>query len=139
MIVGSRFGRGVVLVGGASAAVLVLAACSGSSDTSSSSSPSPTGGTATSSPTGSGASCTAESFQSALPNGAKVTSFNCSGTGGGEIAAVRFNPGPTVEFLELSNGKWGRINADQICGTASAGLDPKVLAYCSGAQTKSAS
>lgn len=139
MFVRSHIGRGVALVGGASVVVLALGACSGSSDSSSSSSPTPTqsSATATSTATSSGASCTAESLQSVLPNGAKVTSFNCSGTGGGEIAAVRFNPGPTVQFLKLRNGTWEPINADEICGTASAGLDPKVLAYCSGTETKS--
>lgn len=137
MIVGSRIGRGVVIVGGASAAVLALGACSSSSDSSSSSSPTPSQSTSASG--SSGASCTSQSLEAALPNGAKITSFNCTGTGGGEIAAVRFNPGPTVLFLKLVNGKWDVINADEVCGTASAGLDPKVLAYCTGTQTKSAS
>ena len=81
-----------------------------------------------------------ESLQSAIPNGAKIVSFNCGSTGGGEIAAVKFNPGPTVLFLETKNGKWAVINADRVCGTASAGLPPKVLAYCTTASpTKSAS
>lgn len=142
MRVNSRIGRGLVVAAGTSAMVVVLGACSSNSSSSSSSSPTPTqsSSSATSSPTSSGASCTSESLQSAIPNGAKIVSFNCGSTGGGEIAAVKFNPGPTVLFLETKNGKWAVINADRVCGTASAGLPPKVLAYCTTASpTKSAS
>ena len=133
MIAGNRLRLGVTVVGSI-AAVAALGACSGSSDSSSSSSPTQSQSASGSS---SGASCTSESLSGALPNSAQITSFNCSGTGGGEIAAVRFNPGPTVQFLKLQNGKWEVINADQVCGTASAGLDPKVLAYCTDTPTKS--
>ncbi len=135
MIVGSRLSKGLVLVGSV-AAVAALGACSGSSDSSSSASPTQSQSASNSS---SGASCTSESISAAIPNGAQITSFNCTGTGGGEIAAVRFNPGPTVQFLKLQSGKWEVINADQVCGTASAGLDPKVLAYCTSTPTKSPS
>ena len=68
-----------------------------------------------------------------------MVSFHCGSTGGGEIAGVKVNPGPTVFFLETKNGKWEVINSDKICGTASAGLPPAVLAYCTSASTKSAS
>ncbi|HAM21630.1 MAG TPA: hypothetical protein DCQ04_05025 [Actinobacteria bacterium] len=142
MRLNSRIGRGLVVAAGTSAVVVALGACSSNSNSSSSSSPTPTQSTssATSSPTSSGASCTTESIQSAIPNGAKVVSFNCGNAGGAEIAAVKFNPGPTVLFLETKNGKWEVINPDRICGAASAGLPAKVLAYCTAASpSKSAS
>mgnify|MGYP003451892196 CR=1 FL=1 len=78
MRLNSRIGRGLVVAAGTSAVVVALGACSSNSNSSSSSSPTPTQSTssATSSPTSPGASCTTESIQSAIPNGAKVVSFN---------------------------------------------------------------
>lgn len=140
MRINSPIGRGVAVAMGATAMVAALGACSSNSNSSSSASPTPTETKTTSSasPTSSGATCTSESIQGAIPSTAKIQSFHCGSTGGGEIAAVRYTPGPTVLFLETKNGKWAVINPDQVCGTASAGLPPAVLAYCTAASpTKS--
>ena len=145
MRVDSRIGRGFAVAVGTTAAVAALGACSsGNSSSSSSTSASATGSsssssTATSNPTNSGASCTSESLLSALPNGAKMVSFHCGSTGNGQIAGVKVNPGPTVFFLETKDGKWVVINSDRVCGTASAGLPPAVLAYCTAPKSASAS
>lgn len=122
--------RGAVTAAGVTAAVFALGACSSNSNSSSSASPTSSVSSSSATHSSSSATCTTESIANAIPNGAQIQSFNCTGTGGGEIAAVRFNPGSTVLFLKLVGGKWEPINADQVCGTASAGLDPKVLAYC---------
>ena len=56
--------------------------------------------------------------------------FDCETVAGTQWAAAEVEPGPTVFFLQEQNGKWDVSTSDEICGTASAGLPPKLLAYC---------
>ena len=67
-----------------------------------------------------------------------MVSFHCGSTGGGEIAGVKVNPGPTVFFLETKNGKWEVINSDKIWH-GFRWFAARGLAYCTSASTKSAS
>ena len=137
-----KSGKLVAALSMAGAATLVVAGCSSSSDNAASASPTPEQTATSASPSGSptstgggSATCTKESIAGAIPDGANIVKFNCGSTGGGEIAAVQFKPGPTVLFLETKNGAWEVIDSDRVCGTASAGLPPEVLAYCSTGQS----
>jgi hypothetical protein len=131
-----KSGKAAAILSIAGAATLVMAGCSSSSDTAASASPTVTPNTASASasPTntggGGGAECTSASLGAAIPEGAKVMKFDCSSTGDGQVAAVEYGPGTSVLFLETKGGKWEVISSDSICGAASAGLSPKVLAYC---------
>lgn len=143
------FYKAGILAATGALAVGSLAACSGSSNNASTSptatpttaAPTTTSPTPTTSPTQShpvGATCTKSSLTSIVPNSATITKFNCGTTGGGQIAAVQYVPtgGPSnaksVVFAKTSGvgGQWDLVNKDQICGTASAGLPPEILAYC---------
>lgn len=136
MRVSKKSGKAAAVLSIAGAATLVMAGCSSSTDTATSASPTPapTSASASASPTntggGGGAECTSASIGAAIPQDATVKKFDCSGTGGGQIAAVQYGPGTTVLFLEAKGGKWEVISSDSVCGGASAGLSPKVLAYC---------
>ena len=44
--------------------------------------------------------------------------------------AVRLTSRGPVFFLQEQNGTWDVSTSDEVCGTASAGLPPKLLAYC---------
>lgn len=130
----------VILIAGLS--VAALAGCSGSSSSSEASptqtaespvtSPTPAETTAspTSSPT-SGSLCTEEAIMAAIPEGSEMVKYNCANVAGTEWAAVEVQPGPTVFFLQANGDTWDVSTSDEVCGTASAGLPPELLDYCS--------
>lgn len=126
----------IALLGVLLGTVGTLSACSGS--TTSSASPSMTEATTaaptTAAPTSSpgGGPCNGEVIAAALPSGSKVLAFDCANVSGTEWAAVKVNPGPTVFFLQWNDGNWDVSTADEVCGTASAGLPAKLLDYCEG-------
>jgi len=141
--VSKKSGKAAAILSIAGAATLVMAGCSSSSDTAASASPTvePTTATASASasasasPTntgggGGGAECNSASIGAAIPEGATVKKFDCSSTGNGQIAGVVYGPGTSVLFLQAKGGTWEVISSDSICGGASAGLSPKLLAYC---------
>jgi len=135
--ISKKSGKAAAILSIAGAATLVMAGCSSSTDTAASASPTAeptaTSTSASASPTstgGGGAECTSASIGAAIPEGATIKAFNCSSTGDGQIAGVEYGPGSSVLFLETKGGKWEVISSDSICGTASAGLSPEVLAYC---------
>lgn len=144
MTSGKRSHRSQALVLGALlGSTALLAACSGS--TSSNASPSMTAEATTAAPTtqaptsSPGGPCNADVIAGALPNGARVVSFDCANVSGTEWAAVKVNPGPTVFFLQWNDGSWDVSTADEVCGTASAGLPEKLLAYCGSGQSSEGS
>lgn len=116
----------------AAAATTAIAACS-SSSSDNAATPTPTPTTQSASPTVSptGATCTDESLTAALPEGSTIQRFNCADVDGTEWAAIRTVQGPTVFFATLDNGEWNVKTSDEVCGTASAGLPPVLLDYCS--------
>lgn len=122
-----------VLAAGAILAVGALGACSSSSSDNASPSASPT--TSSPSPTETnqvGATCDENSLQSVVPQGANIDRFACGGDGDGQVAAVKYSPGTNVVFAKTTGvgGNWEIVNKDTICGTASAGLPAKLLAFC---------
>jgi hypothetical protein len=74
--------------------------------------------------------CTSEAILAALPSGATMQKFTCAEVGGKLWAAARVNPGNTVFFLRWNGTKWNAVDAQSICGTASAGLPQSLLSYC---------
>ena len=56
--------------------------------------------------------------------------FTCADVAGTPWAAARVEPGTTVFFLQWTGTSWNAEDSDSVCGTASAGLPPKLLAYC---------
>lgn len=82
-----------------------------------------------------GATCTKASLQTVTPDGAQINAFKCGSTGDGQVAAVEYGPGVNVVFAQTTGigGPWEIINKNKVCGTASAGLPPAVLAFCSKA------
>ncbi len=125
--------------------VVSAAACSSGSSTSASTSPSPSTMTespiitptpepTSAEPTGTakpvGAACTSKGLLAGLPKGATMVKFNCANVGDESWAAVRVNPGPTVYFEKAVGNKWTVLTKGEVCGTASAGLPPSILAYC---------
>lgn len=137
----STFTKTTLTVVAGGLAVAALAGCS-SSSSSPSASPTPTASPTTTSTAG---LCTDQAVLAVLPSGAKMVSLTCKEASGTLYAAVKVDPGPTVFFLQAQDGKWGTPEeADDVCGTASAGLPPEILAYCeqpspSGSKSKSAS
>lgn len=111
------------------ASIALLAACSSGGSSGGSSSSSSASG---SSSGGGGASCTKESLQSALPNGSEISKFTCADVAGTEWAAVKVSAGNTVFFLQKKGDAWNASTAQEICGTASAGLPQQILDYCNG-------
>lgn len=134
----TRIVKTAAVMGVAAFATAGMAACSSSSTPSNSASPTTSSASPTPSPTTSspepvvGATCTAQSIQSALPEGASVKAFKCGSTGDGQIAGVSYGPGNNIIFLKTTGigGPWEVVNKNTICGTASAGLPPAVLAFC---------
>lgn len=88
--------------------------------------------TPTVSPTSTGGACTSAALQASLPSGAKLQSFTCANVGGTRWAAGQYMTGPEVAnfFAKSEGGSWTSVSADEICGTASAGLPQKILDYC---------
>lgn len=121
--------------------VAALAGCSGStSDTAASptastaptsAAPSPSPTQTTASPSTSTDLCSEEAILAALPQGSEMSRFDCADVAGVQWAAAEVQPGPTVFFLQDADGTWDVSTSDEICGTASAGLPPKLLDYCS--------
>ena len=136
----------VILIAGLS--VAALAGCSDSSSSSEASptqttaspvtSPTPTETTAspTTSPT-SGSLCSEEAIMAAIPEGSEMVKYNCANVAGTEWAAVEVQPGPTVFFLQANGDTWDVSTSDEVCGTASAGLPPELLDYCSDVESGS--
>lgn len=115
---------------GAASLALVLSACSAGSGGSGASSPAATSAAPTTAAPTDAEGCTAESLLAALPAGATMVRFDCESVSGTQWAAVEVEPGPTVFFLQQQGGTWDVSTSDEICGTASAGLPPKLLDYC---------
>lgn len=125
--------RILLAAGAATALTFAMTACSsGSSSSEGTSSPQPTSAEPTVSPTTSDL-CTDTAILGALPQDASLVRFDCADVGGTEWAAAEVNPGPTVFFLQANNGTWDVSTSDEVCGTASAGLPPKLLDYCTAA------
>ncbi len=101
--------------------VIGLGACGSSGSTASS-----TSAAAPSAP----ADCSTESILKALPAGSTMVKYQCADAAGVTWAAAAVNPGPTVFFLQLKNGSWSAQTADEVCGTASAGLPPAIVDFC---------
>lgn len=74
--------------------------------------------------------CTSASLLAALPRGSRMEEFSCADVSGKRWAAVRVDPGDTVFFLQSDGRRWNAQDSDSVCGTASAGLPPSLLAYC---------
>lgn len=92
----------------------------------------------TAQPTPTEASCTKDSLDAALPEGAIMLQYKCEYVGSTNYAAVLANPGPTAFFAIDTKGTWRVSTSDQICGTASAGWPESLLAFCSKARTAAA-
>ncbi|MFN8169292.1 MAG: hypothetical protein U0S36_10965 [Candidatus Nanopelagicales bacterium] len=123
-----RSRRSVIAVAAVPVLALGLSACSSSSSSSATTSPSSSTSASTSgSPS---TNCTAEALLAAVPAGATLDKFECADVAGTEWAALKVNPGPTVFFLKWSGSAWQAETSDSVCGTASAGLPPKLLAFC---------
>lgn len=120
-----------LLAVGAATLALALGACSSGTSTDSTTTPAATSAAPTSAAPTEGAGCTAESLLAVLPEGATMVRFDCESVSGTEWAAVEVQPGPTVFFLQQQGDTWDVSTSDEICGTASAGLPPKLLDYCS--------
>lgn len=134
--------RLIVIPLAAACATAALAACSSGSSGGSSASPttpaatsaSPTSAEPTPSPTTEGAPCTSEALQATLPSGSTIVSFECASVtdqqwAGGKATA----PGGEVVWFAKADAPsttWQAVEPDEICGTASAGLPPKILALC---------
>ncbi len=138
----------IVLLAGLSAAALT--GCSGSSSSSEASpsqtpasptaSPTPTEtvtetATATATATPTDSLCTEEAIMAAIPEGSEMVKYNCADVSGTQWAAVEVKPGPTVFFLQASGDTWDVSTSDEVCGTASAGLPPELLDYCSDVES----
>lgn len=122
------------------AGVLALAACSsgssgGSSATPTSAAPTSASASPTSaSPAASGAPCTAEALQAVVPQGSEITDFVCESIPDQQWAAgTATAPGGEAPFFAKADApatEWTTVPAEEICGTASAGLPEKILDYC---------
>ena len=123
------------------AGTLSVAALSGCSNSSSDSAASPSAAAPTSaapmptqttaSPSATSDLCSEDAILAAIPEGSEMVRFDCADVAGTQWAATEVNPGPTVFFLKDAGGTWDVSTSDKICGTASAGLPPKLLDYCS--------
>lgn len=136
--------RLVTLCAVGSLTVAALSACSDSSSDSAASpaaspaqtsaAPSPTQTTASPSPATASPTtdlCSEESILAAIPEGSEMVRYDCADVSGTQWAAAEVDPGPTVFFLQAAGDTWQVSTSDEICGTASAGLPPKLLDYCS--------
>lgn len=77
--------------------------------------------------------CTSANLLRALPSSATMKKFVCATDDGGtKWAAVLLKQGPTLYFekYQPKKDRWTVYLDTDICGTASAGLPPKILAYC---------
>lgn len=123
--------RGVLFAAVAGVGLAALVGCSSNANSNTSTSPTTTSSaSASQTATNAGLVCNDTTILAALPSGAKMVSFHCANVSGDMWAAAKVNPGGTVYFLRVKDNKWTVIQADEICGTASAGLPPSLLAYC---------
>jgi hypothetical protein len=125
-------------------AAVGLVGCSSSGGSAASSTAAPQSSPATSSaaptsatPTSaapSGAPCTEEALQSVVPEGSTVESFVCDSVTDQQWAAGKASaPGGSAVFFAKADAPsttWEAVQPEEICGTASAGLPPKILAFC---------
>lgn len=76
--------------------------------------------------------CTAKNLLHSLEEGSHVKKYTCAYAGTEKWAAVLLKEGPTLYFEKyMPKGKhWNVYLADEICGTASAGLPGAILDYC---------
>ncbi|MFN8125313.1 MAG: peptidoglycan-binding domain-containing protein [Candidatus Nanopelagicales bacterium] len=88
--------------------------------------------TSTPSPTSTTAPCTATALAASLPSDAQLQSFVCVNVAAERWAAGQYMSGPSVQnfFAKADGSTWKSVSKDQVCGTASAGLPPKLLDYC---------
>jgi co-chaperonin GroES (HSP10) len=126
-------GRSILAATLLACTVGLLGACSVSSETAG------TGHSPATDPTRSAAkaSCSSDAILAALPGGATMRRFDCAKVGDTEWAAAQVNPGDTVFFLQWNGRAWDAEDSDSVCGTASAGLPAKLLAYCEPAASSS--
>lgn len=76
-----------------------------------------------------GATCTAASIVTMLPAGSVVETYTCAE--GWVAGNYHQGKGPTVVYFgRVENGRWKLVPTDEVCGTAMAGLPPKILNYC---------
>ena len=77
-------------------------------------------------------SCTATALSASLPSDAKLQSFVCVNVAAERWAAGQYMSGPSVQnfFAKADGSTWNSVSKDEVCGTASAGLPPKLLDYC---------
>lgn len=88
--------------------------------------------TSSPSPTSTTAPCTATALSASLPSDAKLQSFVCVNVAAERWAAGQYMSGPSVQnfFAKADGSTWNSVSKDEVCGTASAGLPPKLLDYC---------
>lgn len=69
-----------------------------------------------------------------LPSGETVSVITCDMAGSEYWAAGKATKSgsSTVFFLRSNGTKWTVVPTGEVCGTAMAGLGPKILAYCNG-------
>lgn len=136
----SQLTRGVLLTAAAGTAVAGIAACSSNNSSSNASaSASTSASTSSASPTSTGTtsptSCTISALSTAVPGGGTVIKYACGNTGSKEIAAVKYNPGGKTVWMYVNKDQWQADDsiANQVCGTASAGLPQALLDMCPSA------
>jgi hypothetical protein len=107
------------------ALLVAMSACASTSPNT----PTPSRTSTTDTPT-SKADCSPDAILQALPASATMIKFDCATAGNTDWAAAQVNPGTTVFFLQWNGTAWDAEDSDSVCGTASAGLPQKLLAYC---------
>lgn len=76
--------------------------------------------------------CNSKNLLHSLEEGSHMKKYTCAYAGNTKWAAVLLKEGPTLYFEKyMPKGKhWNVYLADEICGTASAGLPASILDYC---------
>lgn len=81
------------------------------------------------------APCTAEAVSQVLTGKEALRSYTCADAGDERWAAGKATEGnDPVEvsfFAQAEGDQWARVSSNEVCGTASAGLPPSILDYCS--------
>lgn len=81
------------------------------------------------------APCTAAAVSQVLTGKETLRSYTCADAGDERWAAGKATEGNDpmeVSFFAQAEGdQWVRVASDEVCGTASAGLPPSILDYCS--------
>ena len=107
------------------ALLIAMSACASTSPNT----PTPSSTSTTDTPA-SKADCSPDAILRALPDSATMIKFECARAGDTDWAAAQVNPGTTVFFLQWNGTTWDAEDSDSVCGTASAGLPERLLAYC---------